>query len=98
MIAEGVQPLGPEDSEGFQPGVERGQLGRLKPVQPSLAVGPHADQAGLAQQLQVFRNAGLAEAGRLDQLAGRAFSSAQQVEDLATRGFGDGFKRAHANI
>ena len=40
----------------------------------------------------------LAQAGCLDQIASRQLAAAQQFQDGATIGFGDGFERAHGLI
>jgi hypothetical protein len=51
-------------------------------IQAPLAVGPHRHEPGLAQNLEVLGDSGLAERDSLYQLSGGSFPLAQQVEDL----------------
>ena len=81
--AERVEARGPEVLEGLQPGIECGEFARFEPIEPSLTVGPHADEGGVAQQLEVFGDSELAEPRCLHEVAHRPLSGAEQIEQLA---------------
>ena len=85
-------------ARGHQPVVQVGEPAGLQSVEPALAVGAHADQAGLAQQLQMLRHARLADCQRLDQIAGRPLSAPENVQNAPTVRLSQGFERAHGSI
>ena len=54
-----VEPVGPLEAVGLQPGVELHERLRSQAVEAALGVAPHLDEAGVAQHLEVARDAGL---------------------------------------
>jgi hypothetical protein len=93
-----LSPNGLQGPEWQQPVVKGLQLGGLQPIESALAIGPHADETRLTQHFEMLGNAGLAEAGGFNEVAGRPFALPQEIEDGAAAGFGNGFKWAHAII
>src|SRR5688572_24805324 len=89
MSFECVEAVRPERAVGLKPRVDLGQRLRAQRVQALLALAADVDEPGLAQHLQVLGDAGLAERQALDDVADGALADAQQVEDLATVGFGE---------
>ena len=79
----------PQSPVGGEPRVDLGERLGPEPVEPALGVGAHVDEAGLAQDPEVLRHGGLAQAEPVNQFADRALAVAQQVENRATGGFGE---------
>src|SRR3569623_1149225 len=89
MGAERVELAAPESAIGGEPAVElRNGFGPQR-IDAPLPLAPHADQPGLAQQLEMLGNARLADLHRLDDLARRPLAHAQQVEDLPASRIGE---------
>ena len=78
-----TEASGPGGAVGRQPLVDLAERFGPEPVHAPLGVGPHLDQARLAQHPQVLGHAGLAEAQRGDQVADGLVLLAQQVQDAA---------------
>src|SRR5690606_10206098 len=86
---ERVEVLLPQPAVRRQPGVDlRERLG-AQLVASLLGLHVGADQAGLAQDLQVLRRLWLAEAQLVCELADRRGTGPQPVEDAAAGGLGD---------
>ena len=78
---------GPPSGAGTGPAsVELGERLGSQRVEAPAAVGPHLDEAGLAEHAQVLGGSRLAQPGRGDELAHRAGPIADQVEDAAPIG------------
>jgi hypothetical protein len=72
MSFQGVEPSRPKLPVRRQPLVDLGQALGSKLVPAPLRVRAHPHQPGVTQHAQVLRDAGLAEAEGVDQLAYRA--------------------------
>src|SRR5437868_10350306 len=98
MLVEGVETIRPELPELLQPGIEGRQLAAFQAIESLLPVRAHADEAGLAQLLEVLRHAGLAEARSLHKITRRPFAVAQELEQPASVRLGDDFEWVHGRI
>src|SRR4051794_16781079 len=95
VTPECVEAAGPQTAVGGEPQVELEQGFGVEGVEPALAVGADLDQPRLAQHAQVLRDAGLADADGVDELAHGSLPVEQQLEDPLPMRFGDGFGRSH---
>src|SRR5437868_2716586 len=98
MLVEGVETIRPELPELLQPGIEGRQLAAFQPIEPLLPVRAHADEAGLAQLLEMLRHARLTEAGRLHKISRRPLAVPQELEQATSVRLGYGFEWAHGFI
>jgi hypothetical protein len=87
---EGVQAARPQLTVGVEPGVDLAQRLEAQLVPAALGVVADADEAGLAEDAQVLGGAGLAQAEVLDELTDGAWAFAEQVQDVAPSGLGEG--------
>src|SRR4051794_31164396 len=96
MAFEIVQAAAPQPAVRREPGVDlRERLG-VDAVPAPLRIPADTDEIGLAQHLQVLRDARLAHVEALDQLADRMLALTQEVEDAPARGLGEDFEdRGH---
>jgi hypothetical protein len=86
---ETVEAAVPELSVGLEPGVELDERLGSEPVQPALPVHPDGHQPGLAEDAQVLRHEGLADAEREDQLADGRLAPPERVQEVAPTRFGE---------
>src|SRR5919109_2542255 len=101
VLFEGIQATGPELAIRAQPAIDLRQGLGLQPVPAALGIAADLDQSSLAQRPQMLADAGLTQADLLHQLADRALSLAQQVENAAPHWLGDQLERGchtRANI
>ena len=82
----------PEAAELGQPGVHLLEALGLKAVEAALRVDGGFDEAGLAQDAEVFGNGGLGHAEAALDVADRVFGGGEQAEDGAAIGLGDDFE------
>src|SRR5438067_3540295 len=92
---EGVEAAGPEMAVGREPGVDLREWLGPELVAPALGGDPDVHQASLSQHPEVFRDRGLAESHRVDELADGPLALPQQVEDGAAPGFGQHVEGLH---
>src|SRR5687767_6174867 len=95
VIAERVEPVGPELAVGREPVVELGEGAWIEAVKPPRAVDADGDEPRLAQRLQVLADIGLRQIERLDQRAGRLLAPPEQGKNVATNGIGKSGKDFH---
>lgn len=88
MSQQSVEPVRPVAAVGLEPRVHLGERLRTRAVPALPAAGMDVYKPDLAEHLEVLRAAGLAERQTRDQVAERALTDAQQVEDLAALLFG----------
>ena len=90
---QGVEVRRPEAAEAVEPGVDVAQAVGVDRVQAAGAVGADRGEAGLAQDAQVGRDAGLGDAElALDDRADRArglLAVGEQLEDAAADGIAE---------
>src|SRR6185437_15041336 len=89
-----AEASGPGGAVGRQPLVDLAERFGPEPVHAPLGVGPHLDQARLAQHPEVLGHAGLAEAQRGHQVADGLLLLAQQVQDAAPVRLGQNLEHA----
>src|SRR4051794_40622697 len=91
-------PLEPAQAGGEHVGEEGVQVREaLGPdaVEPARAGAALADQAGLAQHLEVLGDRGLGDVEPRGDLAGAQLAGAQHPQDLAALGLGEGLEDLH---
>lgn len=94
---EVVELQRPEAPVAIEEAIELFEPVALQGVDAALAVGGDADEAGVAQHLQMTRHRRLRQVRqRVDEIAGGPRALEQQVEQGATAGIGDGGKGVHA--
>jgi hypothetical protein len=98
MVVEGGEAIRPEMAIGRQPGLQLLQSLRLKAIKPPLTVGADGHEAGLAQELQVLGDAGLAEGEGRDEISCRPLTGPKDVQDGPAAGLCHGFERRHDEI
>jgi len=89
MAFERVQAAAPELSIGRKPPIHVGERLGPQPVEASLTLGTHADEAGLAQDAQVLRHPRLAYLKPVDQLSNGPFALAEEVKDAPALRLGE---------
>src|SRR5690349_18000248 len=96
MIAQGIEPPGPELAIGREPCVELGKRLGVEAVEPPRSVDADRHQPRLAERLQVLAYIGLGQVECLDQRPSRLFALPKQSEDVATNGIGKCREDLHA--
>jgi hypothetical protein len=66
---EVVEPFGPHRSIGLEPCVDLFERFGADAIQAALRVGPHLDEAGLAEYSKMLGHRGLAEGELVDEVA-----------------------------
>lgn len=89
MAFERVQAAAPELSIGGEPPIHVGERLGPQPVEASLTVGTHADEAGVTEDAQVLRHPGLADLEPVDQLSNGPFALAEEVKDAPALRLGE---------
>ena len=79
-----VEPVGPLEAVGLQPGIELHQRLRSQAIEAALGVAPHLDEAGVAQHLQVARHSGLVHPHLVDKLPDGPLAAPYRIEDATT--------------
>lgn len=92
MVAKGIEFLRPELTIGSQPGVELGKRGRVEAIKAPRPIDTDANQACLAQGLEVLGNIWLRQGEAVHQGTGGLLTLPQQGENVASNGIGDGAK------
>lgn len=91
MAFELVDAGAPELAVRLQPIVELDERLGAQAIEPSLAVGAHGDEPGVAEDAQVLRHRRLAQRQSIDEDVHRLLSLAQRIEDAAAAGFSEYF-------
>lgn len=84
--------MAPETLEGLRPVVERPDRLDIGAVVHLPPLAPRVHQTDVAEHLEVFRDRGLSEIERRDQVADGPFAGRQVHQDVAAAGFGDGIE------
>src|SRR5690242_5114329 len=74
IFFEAIETLFPETAIAFEPFVDALQRLRFELAGAPLRIAPAADEAGLLQNLEMFRNGGAAHFERLGQFLHRCFA------------------------
>jgi len=82
----------PQLAVGGEPPVELRERLWPDPIQAALRIRPHLDQAGVLENTQMLRDAGLAQAKAVDEFADRPFAVAQLLEDRKPPRLGENLK------
>jgi hypothetical protein len=100
MLLESIQVGCPEVAVRAEPVVDGVQGFGLQAVDTALVVDADGDQAGLAQDAQVFGDGGLSGGEGVDELADGPFGVEQKIENAAPSGLGEHGKgrRRHARV
>src|SRR5262245_51855032 len=93
MVLERIQAIVPEATVRRQPGVDLGERLRADLVPASLGVLTDPHQAGVAEHLQMLRDARLTDAELVDEIANRALTLAQQIQDTPSGGLSKNLER-----
>src|ERR1700689_5473850 len=88
-----VETGGPEVAVLADPGVDGAQGLRIKLVDTVAAFAVFANQVRAAQQAQVLGNGGTRDRESVGDLPRRLAAAAEEVEDGAARGIGQGLER-----
>jgi hypothetical protein len=89
MSFERVQAAAPELSIGGKPPIHVGERLGPQPVEASLTLRTHADEAGVTQDAQVLRHPRLADLEPVDQLSNGPFALAEEVKDAPALRLGE---------
>jgi hypothetical protein len=89
MAFERVQAATPELSIGGKPPIHVGERLGPQPVEASLTLRTHADEAGVTQDAQVLRHPRLADLEPVDQLSHGPFALAEEVKDAPALRLGE---------
>jgi hypothetical protein len=89
MAFERVQAAAPELSIGGKPPIHVGERLGPQPVEASLTLRAHADEAGVTQDAQVLRHPRLAYLEPVDQLSNGPFALAEEVKDAPALRLGE---------
>lgn len=96
MALEGVELRSPEVPIATQPPVELGETVGPQRVHAPLRVGPDLDQPRLAEDAEMAGHGRLRQIGQdLGQVARRALTVGEEIEELAAARIGDGGEDVH---
>jgi hypothetical protein len=93
FVEQGIEALEvafPELAVLFEPLFQLLERGGAQSVDAALGVAANADETGVAEDVEVLGNLGLAEAEAEDEIADRAGAAAEKFDDVETVGFGEG--------
>jgi hypothetical protein len=97
--AQRIETLGPEAAEVFEPLIDRVQRLGVDRVNASSPIGPNRREPVLAQHPEVLGHGGLTDpelrADLVDELAGRAFSVGEQLEQPAAHRIAEDIEGVH---
>jgi hypothetical protein len=91
------QLVAPEPLEGPRPFEQRPNAFQVGAIEHLTSVAPCLHEADIAKDLQMFRDGGLAQPQRGDDLTNRVFANREVQKDLATAAFGDGIEDVSGN-
>src|SRR5262245_5538798 len=90
--AEAIETRLPQLPVTGEPGIDLAERLRPQRIQAALPVRPHRDETRLVQDAQVPRDAGLMDAGFLDDVVDLPLAAAQRLDDAAPRRIGQGLE------
>ncbi|MDB4955598.1 MAG: hypothetical protein JWO36_3167 [Myxococcales bacterium] len=86
--SEAIEAVLPQPAVLGEPRVELPERLRPQRVEPSLSVRTHRDEAGLVQNAEVARDAGLVDPGVLDDVADLLLPASKHLDDAPPRWIG----------